>query len=147
MNEAISLIYPATISEDDDGFVVSFRDLDNVFTEGDTYEEAIFNAQEVIDILLLDMVEDNIEIPQPTACRKDEVPVTVSPEVAVPILLHKLREQKHYSLADVARSIGVKYQTYQQIEAGKNITLRSLKKAAAALGATVEIKLHVHHAI
>jgi antitoxin HicB len=142
MNQELSLVYPAKISPEEGGFVVSFRDLKNVFTEGDTYEEALFNAQEVLDLLLEDMTQDEIEIPSPSPCRKDEVLITVSPEVAVPVLLHKLRIVRHYTMADVARTMGVSYQNYQQIESGKNITLRSLKKAASALGAIVEIKLH-----
>ena len=131
MNQELSLVYAAKITPSGDGFTVTFRDLDNVFTEGDTYEEAMFNAQEVLDILLLNMAQDG-----------HEIPITVSPEVAVPVLLHKLREVRHYSMADVARSMGVSYQNYQQIEAGKNITLKSLKRAAAAMGAIVEIKFY-----
>ena len=142
MNQEFSLVYPAKIIPDENGFIVTFRDLINVFTEGDTYEEALFNAQEVLDILLQDMAQDEINIPSPSLCEKDEVPVTVSPEVAVPVLLHKLRIARHFTMADVARAMGVSYQNYQQIESGKNITLRSLKKAASALGAIVEIKLH-----
>lgn len=142
MNQEFSLIYAAKIVPDGDGFSVTFRDLENIFTEGDTYEEALFNAQKVLDILLLDMAQDDFDIVSPTLCRKGEVPVAVSPEVAIPVLLHKLRKERHYSMTDVARSMGVSYQNYQQIEAGKNITLKSLKRAAAALGAMVEIKLH-----
>lgn len=142
MTQEFSLVYPAKISPDGDGFVVTFRDFENIFTEGDTYEEALFNAQEVLDILLQDMAQDEINIPSPSRCKKDEVPVTVSPEVAVPVLLHKLRLARHFSMADVARTMGVSYQNYQQIESGKNITLKSLKRAASALGAIVEIKLH-----
>ena len=144
MSQEDSLVYSAKIVPDNGGFVVTFRDLENVFTEGDTYEEALFNAQEVLDLLLLEMAKDDSDIPNPSLCRKDEVPITVSPEVAVPVLLHKLRTKKHYTMAAVARSMGVSYQSYQQIEAGKNITLKSLKRAAAALGATVEIKLHMY---
>jgi antitoxin HicB len=142
MNQALSLVYPAKIVADGDGYVVSFRDLPNVFTEADTYEEALFNAQEVLDILLAEMTKDEVAIQSPSACRKNEVLITVSPEVAVPVLLHKLRLMKNYTMTDVARSMGVSYQNYQQIEAGKNLTLKSLKRAASALGATVEIKLH-----
>lgn len=140
MNQAFSLVYPASIVADGDGFVVTFRDLVNVFTEGDTYEEALFNAQEVLDLLLLDMAQDEDNIPEPSICRKHEIAIAVSPEVAVPVLLHRLRLARHYSMADVARSMGVSYQNYQQIETGKNITLKSLKRAAAALGATVKLR-------
>ena len=85
MNQTMSLVYPAKIVGENGGFVVTFHDLQNVFTEGDTYEEALFNAQEVLDLLLLDMVQDDIDIPTPTPCRKGEVFITVSPEVAVPL--------------------------------------------------------------
>jgi antitoxin HicB len=138
----LSLVYAAKITQDSGGFVVTFRDLENVFTEGDTLEEALLNAQEVLDMLLMDMTLDEIEIPDPSKPKKGEILIAPSPEVAVPVLLYKLRGYKHYSMADVARTMGVQYQSYQQIESGKNITLKSLKKAAAALGATVEIKLH-----
>ncbi len=143
MSKELSLLYAAKITPDGDGYVVTFRDLENVFTEGDTYEEALFNARDVLDILLLDMVQDDFEIPTPSRCHKGEAPIAVSPEVAVPVLLHQLRKERHRSMADVARAMGVSYQNYQQIEAGKNITLKSLKRAAAALGAIVEIKLHI----
>lgn len=142
MNQKISLGYPAKISPDSSGFVVTFRDLPNVFTEGDTYEEALSKAQEVLDMLLLEMFKDDIDIRAPTVSRKGEVIIIVSPEIAVPVLLHKLRKQRHYSMEKVARSMGVSYQNYQQIEAGKNITLKSLKRAANALGAMVEIRLY-----
>ena len=143
MTQEFSLIYPANVKQDGDKFTVTFRDLVNVFTEGNTYEEALFNAQEVLDILLLDMAQDEMAIPEPSACKQDEVPITVSPDVTAPILLNKLRLSRHCSMADVARTMGVSYQNYQQMESGKNMTLKSLKKAAAALGAVVEIRLHV----
>ena len=142
MKKEITLTYPAKIKKQADGYVVNFRDLPNIFTEANSYEQALINAQDVLDILLLDMAQDEFDTPNPSACRRGEIPVSVAPEVAVPVLLHKLRKQKHYTQANVADAMGVSYQTYQQIEMGKNITLRSLKRAAAALGAIVEIKLH-----
>jgi antitoxin HicB len=139
MNKPISLVYAAKIEQEDNAFVVTFRDLPNIFTQGDTYEEALFNAQEALDILLLDMANDDLEFADPTPCEAGEIPVTVSPDVAAPVLLHKLRKLRHCTLTQVAKVMNVSYQSYQQIENGKNITLKSLKKAAAALGATVQI--------
>lgn len=139
MSKPISLVYGAKIAQEEDAFVVTFRDLPNVFTQGDTYEEALFNAQEALDMLLLDMANDDFTITDPTPCEVGEVPITVSPEVAAPVLLHKLRKLRHCSMSQVAKVMNVSYQNYQQIENGKNITLKSLKRAAAALGATVQI--------
>jgi antitoxin HicB len=45
------------------------------------------------------------------------------------------------TMADIARTMGVAYQSYQRIESGKNLTMKSLKKAALALGSIVEIRL------
>lgn len=143
MNKELSLVYAAKIVADSGGYVVTFRDLKNIFSEGDSYEDAVFNAQTVLDVLLLDMAKEDFDIPSPTPCLKGEVSIAVSPEIAVPVLLHKLRKERHFTLSDVARSMDVSYQNYQQIEAGKNITLKSLKRAAAALGAIVEIKFHI----
>lgn len=134
-----SLSYPATITPDEGEYLVTFRDLPNVFSSGESEQEAIFNAQEALDLVLEEMHDENIEIAGPSGAKKNEVMVPVSPDVAVPILLRKLRDFHNYTYADVAKIMGVSYQSYQQIEKGKNITLKTLKKAAMALGATVEV--------
>lgn len=141
MSEIIDLTYGAKIEPDGEGFLVTFRDIENAFTYGETLEEAIFNAQEVLDLILLDRLEKNEQIEQPSAFKNGEVAIAVSPEVAAPALLHIMRELNHRSMADVARSMGVSYQSYQRMESGKNLTMRSLKRAASALGSTVEIRL------
>lgn len=141
MNEIIDLTYGAQIEPDGDGFLVTFRDIENAFTYGETFEEAIFNAQEVLDLILIDRLEKNQQIEQPSAFKNGEVAIAVSPEVAAPALLHIMRELNHRSMADVARTMGVSYQSYQRMESGKNLTMRSLKRAASALGSTVEIRL------
>ena len=121
--------------------MVSFRDIQNAFTEGSSYEKAVFNAQEVLDLMLLNRLENDDEVTLPSTLRKSEVPISASPEVAAPALLHIVRMNSQRSMADVARSMGVPYQTYQRMESGKNLTMKSLKKAASALGSIVEIRL------
>ena len=88
MNEIIDLTYGAKIEPDGAGFLVTFRDLENAFTYGETLEEAIFNAQEVLDLILLDKLEKDELIEQPSAFKDGEVAIAVSPEVAAPALLH-----------------------------------------------------------
>ncbi len=101
----------------------------------------MFNAQEVLDLMLLDRLKHDDDIPLPSPIKKDEVPFSASPEVSAPALLHIARKDQKYSMADVARTMGVQYQSYQRMESGKNLTMKSLKRAAFALGATVEIRL------
>lgn len=141
MNEIIDLTYGALIEQDGDGYLVTFRDIENAFTGGDTLDEAIFNAQEVLDLMLLDRLEKDEKIPEPSPLKNGETAIAVSPEVAAPALLHILRTLNHFSMADVARTMGVTYQSYQKLESGKNLTMKSFKKAASAMGSTVEIRL------
>ena len=91
--------------------------------------------------MLLDRLEKDDEIPLPSLFQQDEVAISASPEVTAPALLHIIRTINHRSMADVARAMGVSYQSYQRMESGKNLTMKSLKKAASALGSIVEIRL------
>src|SRR5665213_563656 len=110
-NDVIELIYGAKIEPDDDGFLVTFRDIDNAFTGAPTYEEAVYNAQEVLDLMLLDQLERDETITAPSPIKQGEIPISVSPDVAAPALLHILRIKNHRSMADIAKTMGVPYQS------------------------------------
>ena len=59
--------YPATIEKQPDGsFMVSFVDLPNTFTEGETKEEALNNAAEVLSGMLAWHLESATFVPPPT---------------------------------------------------------------------------------
>ncbi len=143
MKKEIALTYYAHVLKKD-GYTISFRDLPNVFSEGDTLEEALFNAQEALDGVLAVMTEQNQIIPTPSSARKNEYPIPVSPDIAAPILLHLLRQQRAKSLSEVAKSMNIPYQQYQRLEHNCNMTLKSLKRAAQAMGGRVEIRFHVN---
>ena len=58
--------YPATIDKQPDGsFMVSFVDLPNTFTEGETKEEALNNASEVLSGMLAWHLESATFVPPP----------------------------------------------------------------------------------
>ncbi len=143
MPKEISLTYYAKITKEGDCFLVHFRDFKNVFSEGHSIQEVLHNAQEALDGVLLTLAENDGVIPLPSHARKGEYPVPVSVDVAAPILLHILRLSQRKTLSDVARRLKVPYQQYQRLEYNCNMTLRSLKKAAAAMGARVEIKVYL----
>lgn len=48
-------------------YIVSFPDLDNVFTDGETFEEAQYNAKDVLETMLVMMEEDGDTIPKPSS--------------------------------------------------------------------------------
>ena len=59
--------YPALLKPEETGFFVQFVDLDEAFTEGETIDEALFNAAEVLTLTLEGRMEENQLIPVPTA--------------------------------------------------------------------------------
>ncbi|HEW98583.1 MAG: hypothetical protein DRR16_21595 [Candidatus Parabeggiatoa sp. nov. 3] len=139
--QVLELIYGASITPDDDGFLVTFRDLKNVFSGGKTREEAIFNAVEALDGVLLEMVAEDLNIPLPSDIQPGEKAISASPEVAAPVILHLLRQESGQTIGIMAQAMEMKYQTYQRMETyGHYLTLKNLKRAASLMGASVELR-------
>lgn len=66
--------YPALIIKEDDGFIVEFPDMEDAFTQGDTWEEAYENAEDVLNLMLWDREEKNIPIAKASSIDKIEIP-------------------------------------------------------------------------
>lgn len=59
--------YPATVIEQEDGsHLVQFVDLPDTFTEGQSKEEALFNAAEVLSAMLAWRLDEAKDLPAPS---------------------------------------------------------------------------------
>jgi antitoxin HicB len=58
--------YPAKITKEEGVFLVQFNDLEEAFTVGETLEEALFNASEVLTLCLEHRIAKKHEIPNPS---------------------------------------------------------------------------------
>ena len=137
--------YPFKITEmHDDTFkyyLVECLNYQGGYSQAETIEEALENAVEVLDLLLDDALE-NDSIEQPKEIKgKNIYMVTPSIEYAIPVMLKQARQAKGMSAPQVAKALGVPYQNYWRLEKGerKNITIGTLKRAAAVLGFSVDI--------
>ena len=59
-------VYPAVLKHGDDGYYVNFPDIENCFTDGDTRDEAIAMAEDVLPLMLCDYEDRNITVPKPS---------------------------------------------------------------------------------
>lgn len=61
-------IFPAifTWSDEDKTYYVTFPDLESCHTDGDTVEEALENADDVLNLMLYAMKEEDMPIPEAT---------------------------------------------------------------------------------
>ena len=67
-------VYPALFSyDDDDGISIEFPDLPGCFSCADTDEEALYMAEDVLGLWMVELEEENEEIPEPTNLRDIKV--------------------------------------------------------------------------
>lgn len=60
------MIYYAKIQELENGYLVTFRDVPEALTQGDTYEEAVEMAQDALKTALEFYIEKGLSHPRPT---------------------------------------------------------------------------------
>ena len=136
--------YPAKInySKEDKSFLVEFSDLKGCLTEGSTLEEALKNAKEALTGYLASIFERGYVIPKPSKLKGRNVHlVEPEPEVATPIMLRKIRDEKKINQVEAAKRLGISYQAYQRLENPSkfNPTIKTLEKVARVF----EKQLHV----
>ncbi len=52
-------VYPAIFTQNDDGFLVKFPDLESCYTDGTDMKDAFINAEDVLNLVLI-----NTQIPK-----------------------------------------------------------------------------------
>ena len=111
--------YPAIIKYDnkDKVFYADFPDLRNCHTYGRTLENTKEMAKEVLTAYLEALDLRKMNIPEASKINKENI-YYIEPEttVAFAIWLKKHRKAEGLTQADIARKLGVKYQTYQKFE-------------------------------
>lgn len=59
-------VFPAVFTKEDAGYSVSFPDVDNCFTSGETMAEALAMAEDALSLILMVMEDDGDPIPTPS---------------------------------------------------------------------------------
>lgn len=138
----MKIAYPYTMEpQKDGGYLVQFVDLAEAYTEGATEEEAAFNAQEVLSLVLEQRLADDGVIPRPS--RTDGLPLA-APDAVIQsaLLIQGAREEEQKSLADLARALGTSWPSAARLEDPRHWpSLRQLDRAAAALGKRLVLTL------
>jgi antitoxin HicB len=126
--------YPCTIEpQEPSGFLVQFIDIEEAFTEGATIEEALFNAAEVLTVIIDCRMDDKLDIPLPSPLQPGQY--AVAPDAATQTALLIRHSRKDRSLSDLARTLGTSWPAAQRLENPHHSpTLKQLERAAAALG-------------
>jgi len=137
----MNVLYPA-ISEYDRAekrYMVCFPDLPEAITEGETLEEAFFNAYEVLTLTLEGRVDEGMEIPMPSH-RKGAKLIAPSAKAQAALLM-RWAKGKH-TTAEIARALNTSWPAVARLEDPHHWpNLRQLERAAAAIGQRLVISL------
>jgi len=133
------MTYNCTIEKDGDMFIVQFPDMPNIQTFGNSHEEALAMAQEALEGCLESDISRGIPVPPPAFT--GGFPVPVANHITLSLRLRELRGEQ--SQTDIARRLGLSYQSYQRLENPRkaNPTVKTLERIARIYGRELRISM------
>lgn len=136
--------YPVTLSPDevDGGFVVTFRDMPEAITQGDTVEECLEEGAGALEAAIVGRIQDSLDIPVPSKPEKGEKMVPVPLQTAIKAALYLAIKETGISKVELARQLHTHEKEVQRIlDPHSSTKLPIIERALFTLGKRVE--LHV----
>ena len=130
-------VYPANLTPDetDGGFVVTFRDLPEAITQGDTREAALLEAADCLEEAIAARIDEEMEIPPPSALLSGECAVSVPVQTAMKAALYVAIQALGISQSELARRLAVDEQEARRLLDPRHASkTASLEHALVALG-------------
>ncbi|WP_342669164.1 type II toxin-antitoxin system HicB family antitoxin [Curvibacter gracilis] len=136
------LKFPACFEESvHGGFVVTFRDIPEAITQGDTFAQAHAMAIDALTTAMDFYVEDRRPVPLPSTARSGEHLLALPPTIVAKVLLHNTCLESRTRPADLARAMGIKPQEVHRILDLHHATqIDTLAVAFRALGCELVIQ-------
>jgi len=134
--------YPARIKPDEDTWMVSFRDLPGVFSQGDSFEEARAHAVDALETGLYFAARDGDAIFAASAPRRGEVLIETSISFDAKLLLLETMRGQNVRAKDLAVRLGITPQEVTRlIDLRHRTKIDAIAAALNALGKRLELSL------
>lgn len=133
--------YPARFKPaPEGGFVVTFRDIPEAITQGDTDTEAMEMAEDALLTAMEFYFEDKRSVPSPSKVKRGEQLVSLPPSVWAKVLLLNEMLAQGVSASELARRLHTRPQDVNRvIDLGHTTKIDMLNLAMQALGKRFEI--------
>jgi len=136
------LRYPAKIRPDTVGYYVTFRDIPEALTAGDTVEEAKEMAADALLVSMDFYFEDRRPVPPPSAPEPDEVLIALPASVTAKIYVLNEMLAQQVSQTELARRLGIRKQEMTRIVDLHHATkIDTLAAALEAMGKSLELSV------
>ncbi|SAK65550.1 Antitoxin HicB [Caballeronia pedi] len=134
--------YPALFEPEGSGFVVSFRDIPEALTQGDTLDEAREMAADALLTAMDFYFEDKRPVPSPSKAKKGEELVALPASVSAKILLLNEMIAQGVTPSELARRLSTRPQDVNRIMTLNHATkIDTIAEALSVLGKQLEISI------
>ncbi|NLS53873.1 type II toxin-antitoxin system HicB family antitoxin [Hafnia alvei] len=132
--------YPVNLEPDSGGFFVSFPDIPEALTQGDSREDALSMALDALVTAFEFYFEDNRKVPLPSEVTGEFVDVPLS--VASKVLMLNAFIDSSMTQTELANRMGVKKQEITRLFDLKHATkIDAVQKAMRVLGKRLEFQV------
>lgn len=139
----MDFIYPARLRrQPEGGYLVTFPDLPDAITQGDSREDAIDMAADCLAETIGARIAERGDVPAPSPVKRGQVGVAVPAHVALKAALYVAMKQQGVSLSELARGLGGQpLQVRRLLDPGRASSMKRIDQALASMGRRVRISL------
>ena len=131
-----------TPNKGDGGYVVTFRDLPEAITQGNSIDDALAEAADCLEEAIAGRIDDGREIPSPSSPKRGERIVSVPPSMALKAAVYLAVQEAGISNSELARRMRLDEKEARRILDPHHPTkLPKIVAALAVLGRRVELSL------
>lgn len=135
--------YPVTLTLDkkDGGFVVTFKDVPEAITQGDTVPQALAAAKEALETALDFYFEDKRAVPAPSKPKRGQHVIELPASLSAKMLLLNEMIAQNVRPAELARRLKTTPQEVNRLTNVRHTTrIDSIAAALQALGKQLELR-------
>ena len=136
--------FPVTLTPDeaDGGFVVTFQDIPEAITQGETVEEALAMAQEALETAMEFYFEDNRAVPAPSKPKRGQHVVLLPASLSAKVLLLNEMVTQNIRPAELARRLNTTPQEVNRLTNLRHTTrIDGIAAALQAMGRHLEVSI------
>ena len=136
--------FPVVLTEDEieGGFIVTFPDIPEALTQGETEEEALRMAQEALEAALEFYFEDKRAVPSPSRPKRGQRVIDLPASLSAKVLLLNEMLAQNIRPAELARRLDATPQEVNRLTNLRHTTrIDGIDSALRALGRRLEIRL------
>jgi antitoxin HicB len=136
-------VYGVKITKDEHDFAVSVRDLPEVCTFGNTYEDALILAEDAVHAVVCYRIEQGADLPVPSPVLDGEVAMALPLHIEAKVELYRAWRASRISKSELARRMQVHETEVRRILTPSHATrIETLDRAFKALGYKASLSIY-----